>query len=127
MAIEHGGGSPSAYPIARDVMTYLFDPAKAMAQLEELEKGWGGNVQQRMAARYDAYAAKFGTSAPRAPDEEQTNKEVEADNKPASDPTAAQTDAAPPAPEPDAPAPPAGPQAAGAPAPAASPQPTTGQ
>lgn len=105
VAIEHGGGSPSAYPIARDVMTYLFDPAKAMAALEELEKGWGGNVQQRMAARYNTFAAQYGASAPRAPDEAQASQVVEDENKPPPPPAAPQTDAAPPAPEPDAPQP----------------------
>jgi penicillin-binding protein 2 len=103
VAIEHGGGSPSAYPIARDVMTYLFDPAKAMAALEELEKGWGGNVQQRMAARYSTFAAQYGATAPRAPDEAQASKVVEDENKPVAEPSTAQTDAAPPAPEPDPP------------------------
>ena len=57
VVIEHGGGSGAAYPIARDVMTYIFAPDKAMAVLEEFEKQWGGNVQQRMATRYNAFAA----------------------------------------------------------------------
>ena len=102
VAIEHGGGSPSAYPIARDVMTYLFDPGKAMAVLEDYERQWGGNVQQRMKAKYDAYAAQFATTARPAPDEQQASEEVEADNKPAAEPSVAQTDAAAPAPEPEA-------------------------
>ncbi len=63
VVIEHGGGSSAAYPIARDVMTFLFDPAKAMQVLLEMEQGWGGTPQQRMAARYNAYETKFGTSA----------------------------------------------------------------
>jgi penicillin-binding protein 2 len=101
VAIEHGGGSGAAYPIARDVMTFLFDRAKAMEVLEGYEKEWGGNVQQRMAAKYNAFAAKFGASAPAAPDEAQAAEAVEADNTPAPEPAAAQTDAAPPAPEPE--------------------------
>lgn len=120
VAIEHGGGSGAAYPIARDVMTYLFDRAKAMEVLEGFEKEWGGNVQQRMAAKYNAYAAKFGASAPDAPDEEQAAEAVAADNTPVAEPTAAQTDAAPPAPEPEAPPAPAETAApAAAPVPAA--------
>ncbi len=107
VTIEHGGGSGAAYPIARDVMTFLFDRAKAMEVLEGYEKTWGGNVQQRMAARYDAYAAKFGASAPAAPDEEQAAEVVAQDNRPVAEPTAAQTDAAPPAPEPEVTPPPA--------------------
>ncbi len=122
VAIEHGGGSGSAYPIARDVMTYLFDPAKAMQVLEEFEKQWGGDVRTRMHARYDAYAAKFGASAPAAPDEQQAAQEVAAENKPAPEPTAAQTDAAAPAPEPEA-APATPPSSAAAPAPASAPPP----
>ncbi|WP_298188570.1 penicillin-binding protein 2 [Novosphingobium sp.] len=101
VAIEHGGGSGAAYPIARDVMTFLFDRAKAMEVLEGYEKEWGGNVQQRMTAKYNAYAARFGASAPAAPDEAQAAEAVAADNSPAPEPAAAQTDAAPPAPEPE--------------------------
>ena len=63
--VEHGGGSSAAYPVARDVMTYLFDPAKAMEVLTEMEKGWGGTPQQRMATKYDFYATKYGTKAPK--------------------------------------------------------------
>ncbi len=126
VAIEHGGGSGAAYPIARDVMTFLFDRAKAMEVLEGYEKSWGGNVQQRMAARYNAYAAKFGATAPQAPDEAQAAEAVAADNTPVDQPTAPQTDAAPPAPEPEvtpapAPAQSTAPAAAPSPAPAAAP------
>jgi len=100
VVIEHGGGSGAAYPVARDVMTYLFDQTKALDVLAGYESQWGGNVEQRMAAKYNAYAAKFGASAPQAPDEEQTAVVVAEDNRPVSEPTAAQTAAAPPAPEP---------------------------
>lgn len=69
--VEHGGGSGAAYPIARDVMTFLFDPAKAMEILTDFEKGWGGTPQQRMEAKYRATAAQYGTSAPKvSPDAE---------------------------------------------------------
>lgn len=119
VAIEHGGGSGAAYPIARDVMTFLFDPGKALEVLEGFEKQWGGNVQQRMAARYDAYAAQYGASAPKAADDAQVAQEVAAENKPVPEPTAAQTDAAPPPPEPTTPEP-------GTPAPGASPRPAPG-
>jgi penicillin-binding protein 2 len=64
VVIEHGGGSSAAYPIARDVMTFLFDPAKAMDVLTGMEASWGGTPQQRMAARYRAVAAQYGASAP---------------------------------------------------------------
>lgn len=63
VVIEHGGGSGAAYPIARDVMTFLFDPAKAMDALRGFEAGWGGTAQQRLAAKYATYAAAAGIEA----------------------------------------------------------------
>ncbi|WP_298285867.1 penicillin-binding protein 2 [Novosphingobium sp.] len=102
VVIEHGGGSGAAYPIARDVMTYIFDQGKAMAVLEEFEKQWGGNVQQRMAARYDLFAAKYGATAPKpVPDDAELTERADAARKPAGEPAIAQTDAASPAPEPE--------------------------
>jgi penicillin-binding protein 2 len=62
VVIEHGGGSGSAYPIARDVMTFMFDPAKGLEALKALEKQWGGTAQQRLDARYAAYAAARGAT-----------------------------------------------------------------
>ncbi|HQS71030.1 MAG: penicillin-binding protein 2 [Novosphingobium sp. 28-62-57] len=102
VVIEHGGGSGAAYPIARDVMTYIFDQGKAMAVLEEFEKQWGGNVQQRMAARYDLFAAKYGATAPKpVPDDAELTERADAARKPAGEPAIAQTAAASPAPEPE--------------------------
>ena len=60
VVIEHGGGSGAAYPIARDVMTFLFDPTKGIEALHALEKQWGGTAQQRLQARYNAFAAASG-------------------------------------------------------------------
>ncbi|MEZ5709458.1 MAG: penicillin-binding protein 2 [Blastomonas sp.] len=57
VVIEHGGGSGAAYPVARDVLTWLFDRDKAMAALEPLEQQWGGTIEQRMAAKTEAYKA----------------------------------------------------------------------
>ena len=71
VVIEHGGGSGAAYPIARDVMTFLFDPAKGMDALRSLEAGWGGTAQQRLDARYAAYAAARGTTVSRPPRREE--------------------------------------------------------
>ena len=67
VVIEHGGGSGAAYPIARDVMTFLFDPAKGMDALRPLEEQWGGTAQQRLDAKYRAYAMAQGESVPPAP------------------------------------------------------------
>lgn len=63
--IEHGGGSSAAYPVARDVMTFLYDPGKAMEALDELEKGWGGTAQERLNAKYASYVEQYGTTAPK--------------------------------------------------------------
>lgn len=99
---EHGGGSGAAYPIARDVMTFLFDPAKAMEVLTGMETGWGGTPQQRMAAKFRSYETKYGTSAPKpADDAGVAAEEAREDRAGAAAPTV-QTDAAQPAPEPAA-------------------------
>jgi penicillin-binding protein 2 len=65
--VEHGGfGASAAAPIAKDVMTCLFDPAKAWANLLEMEKAWGGTPTERMDAKYRAFAAQYGASVPTA-------------------------------------------------------------
>ena len=69
--VEHGTfGARAAAPIARDVMTYLFDPAKAMEVLSALETSWGGTPSERMEAKYKIYASHYGTSAPKVGDDE---------------------------------------------------------
>ena len=62
VVIEHGGGSGAAYPIARDVMTFMFDPQKGLEALQALEKQWGGTAQERLERRYAAYAAERGAT-----------------------------------------------------------------
>jgi len=57
VVIEHGAGSSSAYPVARDVMTFLFDRDKAMAALTDYEAGWGGTIEERMARNFAAWKA----------------------------------------------------------------------
>ncbi len=37
--------------IARDVLTYLFDPQLAMKNLEAVEPSWGGDIETRLAAK----------------------------------------------------------------------------
>ncbi|CAN5488301.1 penicillin-binding protein 2 [soil metagenome] len=52
--LEHGGHTiraQDAGPIASDVLSYLFDPAKATEKLDKLEAEWGGPPAQRMAAQ----------------------------------------------------------------------------
>jgi len=58
VVIQHGGGSGAAYPVARDVLTFLYDREKAMDVLTGLEKSWGGNIQERMDAKMAAYRAR---------------------------------------------------------------------
>ncbi|WP_374280840.1 penicillin-binding protein 2 [Novosphingobium sp.] len=79
VVVEHGTfGARAAAPIARDVMTFLFDPAKAMATLSELEKTWGGTPTERMNAKYRAFVSRYGTSAPRVGDDEAVAKTMDA-------------------------------------------------
>ena len=71
VVVEHGTfGARAAAPIAKDVMTYLFDPETALATLSALESGWGGTPSERMASKYRAYSAQYGTSAPKVGDED---------------------------------------------------------
>ncbi|WP_126175014.1 penicillin-binding protein 2 [Tsuneonella rigui] len=56
VVVEHGGfGASAAAPIAKDVMTYLFDPATALKTLQAKEAEWGGNAIERMSRRYGNY------------------------------------------------------------------------
>jgi len=127
--VQHGGGSAAAYPIARDVMTFLYDPAKAMQVLLEMEAGWGGTPQQRQAAKYRSYAERYGVTAPRAGDESDLERVRDRADSEAARPQAINTEATQPRPEPDIPAsapaprPDSPPAAAPAPAPVATPAP----
>ncbi len=94
VVIEHGGGSGSAYPVARDVMTFLYDPQKGLDALHHLEEQWGGTAQQRLIARYAEYAEAAGVDLPRAPDPVRLAAQVEAEARAASlEPESAITDA----------------------------------
>jgi penicillin-binding protein 2 len=73
VVIDHGmGGARAAAPVAKDVLTYLFDKQKALEALLPLEEAWGGNIAQRMerdakrwaaaqAGRKNVQQAKSGT------------------------------------------------------------------
>ncbi len=64
VVIEHGlGGARAAAPVAKDVLTYLFDKDKAMEALLPLEQSWGGNIAERMQRRAEAWAAANGRPA----------------------------------------------------------------
>lgn len=69
VVVEHGGfGASAAAPIAKDVMTYLFDRDAAMASLESREAGWGGSLEERMARKLAAFKEQQSVSrTPAAP------------------------------------------------------------
>ncbi|MBU6268995.1 MAG: penicillin-binding protein 2, partial [Sphingomonadales bacterium] len=111
VVVEHGTfGARAAAPIAKDVMTFLFDPRTAWDSLLALEKNWGGTPSQRMAARFQSYAARYGTSAPKVGPEEAVEAAMERTPAPVAE-----------APNQDVITPSDTPRAAETPAPAASP------
>jgi penicillin-binding protein 2 len=64
VVIEHGmGGARAAAPVAKDVLTYLFDRPQAEKRLAELEAGWGGTLNERMARRAAAIDAAVRADA----------------------------------------------------------------
>ena len=69
VVIEHGmGGARAAAPVAKDVLTYLFDRPTAEKRLAELEAGWGGTLLERTARRAAAVeaASRAAAAAPAA-------------------------------------------------------------
>ena len=66
VVIEHGmGGSRAAAPVAKDVLTFLYDRTQALETLATLEQGWGGTARERLQRRYAALqAAEHGTPPP---------------------------------------------------------------
>ncbi len=59
VVIEHGmGGARAAAPVAKDVLTYLFDKPKALASLATFEAQWGGTLAERMEARSRRWLAE---------------------------------------------------------------------
>ena len=57
VTLEHGNHGAAAAQVARDVMTYLFAPDRALATLEAMEHGWGGGIAERMAADWQRWQA----------------------------------------------------------------------
>ena len=56
VVIEHGLHGASGAPIARDMITFLYDRKRAEDRLAFLEKGWGGTIEERMAKKAHAWA-----------------------------------------------------------------------
>jgi penicillin-binding protein 2 len=82
VTLEHAGHGAAAAQVARDVMTWLFAPDRAMTNLTALEKNWGGDIAARMAADAQRWTAEQGgavepppSSGPEAavPDQEQSD------------------------------------------------------
>ena len=116
IVIEHGTfGARAAAPIAKDVMTFLFDPPTAVETLHALEQQWGGNATQRMAAKYLAAESEPAASSAMPVTESQVEEAV-TQAEPVATPTAAQTGVVVPPPET------VGPQPALAPSPITLPQ-----
>ena len=89
VVIEHGlGGARAGAPVARDFLTYVYEPAKAMATLESLERSWGGTIKQRMDRKALAWAQANGT-APQTPPIDHTGDSSTAGVKPADQPVPA--------------------------------------
>ena len=64
VVIEHGlGGARAAAPVAKDVITFLYDREKAMASLGALEQQWGGTLAERNARRTQAVEAAAAATA----------------------------------------------------------------
>ncbi len=58
VVIEHGmGGARAAAPVAKDMMTYMFEPDKAMQRLQAMEAGWGGDPAVRLQKKINAWNA----------------------------------------------------------------------
>ncbi|HYG46960.1 MAG TPA: penicillin-binding protein 2 [Allosphingosinicella sp.] len=58
VVIEHGmGGARAAAPVAKDVLTYLFDKPRALEALAKFEEQWGGTLDERMERRAQSWLA----------------------------------------------------------------------
>ncbi len=62
VVIEHGlGGARAAAPVAKDVLTFIYDREKAMEALLAFEAGWGGTIEQRMERGLNSFMASSNT------------------------------------------------------------------
>ncbi len=121
VVVEHGTfGARAAAPIAKDVMTFLFDPAQAWDTLLTLEKGWGGTPQRRMEAKYSAFVARNGGAAPAPTPSSAASEGASASPSPTPRPAPQASGSAAPRPA-ETPAPPPAPSPAPVPSPSASP------
>lgn len=66
VTLEHGNHGAAAAQVARDIMTFLFAPDRALATLAALEQGWGGGIAERMAAQASRWREAHDASPPAA-------------------------------------------------------------
>ena len=64
VVIEHGMHGAAGAPIARDMITYMYDRKRAEERLAFLEEGWGGDIEARMAKKAEAWAHRNEPPAP---------------------------------------------------------------
>lgn len=72
VVLEHHGHinrNTDVGPVARDVMTYLFDRDKAMKSLAELEPTWGGSYSERLTRQAAAFQAAQAAPPPPVPED----------------------------------------------------------
>lgn len=67
VVMEHGLHGAAGAPIARDLITYLYDRKRAEDRLATLEQGWGGTIEQRMARKAEAWAHRNDPKPAEAP------------------------------------------------------------
>jgi penicillin-binding protein 2 len=78
VVIEHGmGGAKAAAPVAKDMMTYMFEPERAMATLNNLERAWGGTPAERLKRKTAVYLAANDPNAKAAAAAEGTVEDAE--------------------------------------------------
>jgi len=64
IVLEHGLHGAAGAPIARDMITYMYDRKRAEERLAVLEEGWGGTIEARMARKAAAWAHRNDPVAP---------------------------------------------------------------
>jgi penicillin-binding protein 2 len=77
VSLEHGNHGAAAAQVARDVMTFLYAPDRAMTTLGVLEQGWGGTIADRMNAQVLRWQQDHSASPP--PEQEKPEAEGQAD------------------------------------------------
>jgi penicillin-binding protein 2 len=64
VTLEHGNHGAAAAQVARDIITYLYAPDRALATLATFEQGWGGDLGQRMADQQKRWREAHDSSPP---------------------------------------------------------------